>query len=184
MAEAKLTQKQLDTLMRQNFNVGAINAVGNMLVGYYQTRAQNNIAKWQAVIAEENRAMANLAAEDALMQSQYKIGQISMQAQALKSSQRASLAANGIDLGVGSAAEVLTTTDVLERESINVERMNGYRQAWGFRTQGVNYAGQAISARASVGSPGLAGASGLLSGLSDTFGDYANRKILNSLLGK
>lgn len=177
-------ESTLNTLQNYSFAPGIISAIGSMAVGYYNTRAQNKIAKWQAVIAEQNKAMADLAAEDALIQSQYRIGQISMQAQALKSSQRASMAANGIVLGSGSAAELLTSTDILEKESIAVERMNGYRQAWGLRTQGVNYAGQAIAAKSSMSSPLVSGASGLMSGIADTAGDYVNRGLLKSLLGK
>ena len=65
------------------------------------------------------------------------------------------LAANGVDMGYGSAADVLTTTDVLGEIDANTIAANAVYQAWGYRTQGVNYNNSALTkqAQASATSP-------------------------------
>lgn len=154
---------------------GIINAIGSMATGYYTSRLNKIQNKWAAVIAEENQRMAELAAEDALYASAVRIGQISMKAERVKSGQKVAMAANGIAADAGTYAEVLTTTDIFKEESIREERLNGYRQAWGIRTQALNYGAQAGAYRASAASsnPLAAGTAGLMSGAADSAYNYA-----------
>ena len=52
----------------------------------------------------------------------------------LKGHQRASMAASGVDLGDGSAARVLTDTDVMGGIDADTIYSNAVRNAWGYRT--------------------------------------------------
>jgi hypothetical protein len=76
------------------------------------------------------------------------------------------LAANGVDLGEGSAANILTTTDVMGEIDANTIAGNAVRSAWGYRTQAVNQTNQALTSRTAAGAinPGQAGFTSLLTG--------------------
>ena len=89
-----------------------------------------------------------------------------MKAGQLKSSQRAAMAANGIDLGTGSAAELQASTDTMKDIDANQLLANAVRNAWGYRMQGVNYQNEAMMARAGAKgiNPGMAAFGSLLSG--------------------
>ena len=80
--------------------------------------------------------------------------------------QRATLAANGVDLGSGSANEVLATTKYMgERDALTIQN-NTANQVWGYKTQGQNYTSEAAadSATANAINPRMAAATSLLGG--------------------
>ena len=117
---------------------------------YYGAQAQQSNLETQAVLADTNARIAELGAQSVLRQGQREVGRVTMQAGQLKSRQRASMAANGVDLTEGSAAELQDSTDIMkEIDSATVE-MNSIRSAWGYRTQGVSQQNQADGARASA----------------------------------
>jgi hypothetical protein len=68
-----------------------------------------------------------------------QIANLTMKTGALKSSQRASMAANGIDLGSDSAINILTSTDLMGEIDKNQLNTNIVRNAWGYKTQESNY---------------------------------------------
>lgn len=160
--------------------LGIIGAVNTGINAYYSSKMNKIQMELQAKIAEENQRMSELAAEDALYQSQVRIGEMSRKAQQVKSNQKVSMAAAGIKAAGGTYAEVLTSTDIMKEESIKIERINGYNAAWGYRNQGLNYSAQAGAARVSAASsnPLTSGVTGLAAGLTNTAYQYAyfNRK--------
>ena len=155
--------------------LGIVGAINTGVNAYFSSKMNKIQMELQAKLAEENQRMSELAAQDALYQSQVKIGEISRKAQQVKSNQKVSMAAAG-----GTYAEVLTSTDIMKEESINIETMNGYKAAWGYRMQGLNYGAQAGAARvsASSGNAFVQGFTGLASGLTNAAYQYAlfNRK--------
>lgn len=126
----------------------AASAIGGAIAGYYASNVQKIQIEMQQQVAEFNARQAERSAQAALMQSNARIGQLSRKYESIKSSQKASMAANGVMLGVGSAAEVVTSTDIDKEISINNERLNGYRSAWGYRMQGLSSSLQASAASA------------------------------------
>ena len=67
-------------------------------------------------------------------------GQVAIQAQGLKAAQtfgmqRAGLAANGVDLGSGSANDILTSTKIMAANDATTLQTNAMREAWGYSTQ-------------------------------------------------
>lgn len=157
---------------------GVISAVGGMVTGYYASRVQKAQARMQQNLAEFNQRQAERNAQLALMQSAQRIGQISRKYEGVKSSQKAAMAANGIVLGVGSAAEVTTTTDIDKEQSLQNERMNGMREAWGYRMQGLGYGQQAASAN-SVAQQADSLAPAISSGLTSGMNAYTNYLMVN-----
>jgi hypothetical protein len=74
------------------------------------------------------------------------------------------MAANGVDLGDGSAAEVQATTDVMGELDANTVHANAVRSAWGYRTQATNSQNDAVMRRSAADgiSPGTSAMSSLL----------------------
>lgn len=102
----------------------------------------------QADIADINARMSESAAQSTLLSGQREEQKSRIATANLKGTQRANLAANGVDLGEGSAANILTTTDVMGEIDANTIQANAIQGAWGHRTQGENYKAQATTSRA------------------------------------
>ena len=116
--------------------------------GYFSAASKQTALRGQADIADINARISELGAQSILHQGQQKVGALTLRAGRLKSSQRAALAANGIDLGVGSAAELQASTDIMKDIDVNTLTANAIGSAWGYRTQGVNFRNEALTRRA------------------------------------
>lgn len=157
------------------------NAVSGMVTGYYNSAIQSIQREMQARIADFNARQSERQAQAALLQSQQRIGQISQEYESRKASQKASMAANGVLLGVGSAAEVTASTDINKTISINNEYVNGYMNAWNARMQGVSYSLTADGARSSGPATSWGAAvEGLTTGIAKGTRDYLYSRRNNS----
>lgn len=142
-----------------------IGGAASSAIGSYYSAAQQKInLRTQANLADINAKIAELGAQSALLQGQQQVGALTLKAGQLKSRQRAALAANGVDLGFGSAAEIQASTDIMKEIDANTLEANAVRTAWGMRTQGVNFQNETLAARATAGaiSPGMSAFSSLL----------------------
>lgn len=111
------------------------------------------IADWQAGLAEQNGAVQE---ENQRLKTAAMFG-----------TQRAALGANGVDLGSGSANEVLATTGLMgERDALTI-RDNAARQAWAYRNQATGYLSEAATARSAADAinPTLSAGGSLLTGV-------------------
>lgn len=126
-------------------NVGG--AVSTALGAYYDASMQKQSAKHTAAMATINARVAELGAQSALLQGKSEVAKLTQQAGRLKSTQKARLAANGVDLGVGNAAEIQASTDIMKEIDTNTIQSNAWRSAWGHRVQAQNYLNQADAAR-------------------------------------
>ena len=138
----------------------------SMAGGYYSAKSQKSAAGFNAAMAELNARQSEQQAQSALQQGQRQVAAITLKAGQLKSAQRAALAANGVDLGTGSAAELQASTDIMKAADAGTAELNALQAAWGYRMQGVNSKNQALMARAQARSisPFGAAASSLLGG--------------------
>lgn len=105
-------------------------------------------AENQAVVAENNAQLAEYQAQDVLRQGAEQESQIKVAGAQLKGRQKVALAASGVDITTGSAADILTGTDIQTQIDANTARDNALRSAWGYRTQGTSYQDSAGTARA------------------------------------
>ena len=119
---------------------------------YYSAQNTKSNLQMQANLADTNAQIAELGAQSALAQGAKEEQRSRLQTTALKKSQRVAMAANGVDLGQGSAAEILTSTDLMGDIDANTIKANAVRNAWGYRTQATNYQNQALMNRASASS--------------------------------
>ena len=126
---------------------GVSNTIG-AFGSFLTTGHQNAIAQSQANIARLNAQMMMRNYEQTLHANQKAVAMRTMAAGRTKSSQRAALAANGVAVGEGSAAEIQASTDLIKEIDINQMNANAINQAWGYRMQAVNYEGQALMAEA------------------------------------
>jgi hypothetical protein len=102
---------------------------------YQQGRAAEQVGR-------NNQIMGEYAAQDAQARGEEDAMAVRRKADQLKGAQRSRMAASGIDLGVGTAAEIQDQTDFFGEQDINTARNNAKREAWALRTQGAQAAAQ------------------------------------------
>lgn len=118
-------------------------------------------------VAENN---ARLAADDAAAaqaMGDRESQQQTWRTRAIMGQQRAAIAANGIDAGIGTPAEILGETALFGEVDQQAIRLNTARTAWGFNSQVRNIQNQAGIDRFNTKSKGTAT---ILSGLSNMAG--------------
>lgn len=155
------------TQLAQAALISQVGGVATSTIGaYFGAAAQKSLFQGQAAIADTNARIAELGAQQELYRGQQQVGALTLKAGQLKSSQRAAMAANGLALGEGSAAEVLASTDIMKEIDANTLIANAVRSAWGYRTQAVDFQNEAIMKRAAASGirPGMAAATSLLGG--------------------
>lgn len=140
--------------------------LGSAIGGYYSASTQAYNLETQARIADINSRIAEMGAQSTLEQGKQQVANYTLQVKQLKGKQRARLAANGVDLSVGNAAELQAGTDIIKDIDKSMIQMNALRSAWGQRMQATNQTIQAIYNRASASSinPTLSAATSLLGG--------------------
>lgn len=139
-------------------------AVSSAVGAYYSARSAKNSLKHQARMAEINAQISELGAKSALLQGQRQEQASRLAAGQLKSRQRVSMAANGIDLASDTPQNILNTTDFMsEADALTIQR-NALQVAWGYRTQATNQQIGATMARADAGgvSPSMSAATSLV----------------------
>ena len=136
------------------------------------TKHNNAIAQSQANIARLNAQIMERQAQGTLRAAEKAIVSKTMQAGQVKSTQRARLAANGIAVGVGSAAEMQASTDIIKEIDANQIKSNAVAEAWGTRMKATQYEGQVLMAEANKQSAALNFGTTLLSGASQVANNY------------
>lgn len=122
-------------------------------IGAYQ---QSKVA---GEVAARNAKLADLQAEDALRRGENEAAELRRRVAATKSAQRVSLAAKGLDLTYGTAADLQDQTDFFGESDVATVRTNARKEAWSRRSQSANFQTEALSQR-----PWLSAGSTLLSG--------------------
>lgn len=155
---------------------GAINgAIGSYYQAksqQYQLKSQSLSMQFQSDLAKINAGVAENAAQQSLLAGERQIGLATMRAGARKASRRASTAARGIALDVGSTAEIEATEEWAKQYDALTISANAVRSAEAQRMQKTNYLNQSllqgisaqnVAASAGTISPFGAGATSLMS---------------------
>lgn len=140
------------------------------LMGAKSAMDQASIAKQ---VARNNAQTAELQAQDALRRGEKDAQEVARRASLLSGSQRATMAARGLDISEGTAQDVLNQTEFFSSIDQATARNNARKEAWGKRAQGANYA-----AEASGYSPLMSGGTTLLTGattVADRWMQYSRR---------
>lgn len=100
-------------------------------------------ASYSSSMLGVNASLARKQAEDAVSRGESSAMRAKVAARSMVGSQRAALAAQGIDIGSGSALDVQTNTAALAEIDIMTIRNNAAREAWGFNVQAADYGAKA-----------------------------------------
>ena len=115
----------------QALAIGA--SVGGTVLSAGSMYQQGQAAKQTAA---NNAQMAEIAAQDAQRRGEEQAIDVQRKGAALKSAQRVSLAAKGLDLGYGTAADLQDQTDFFTASDVATTRTNAGREAWNMRAKG------------------------------------------------
>lgn len=115
-------------------------------------------SNFEARVADRNAQMERQSAQDAIERGRVEDARYQKQLSQRMGAQRAALAANGIDLSFGSAADFLTDTAVIGQEDSATIRENAMRETRGFEISAANYQGQASAARSRATGQAIGGA--------------------------
>lgn len=109
--------------------MAVVSAVG----GLVSAQASRNQGKAAEQVAENNAIMGEYAAQDAQRRGEEEAQALLRKGADIKSSQRAALAAKGLDLGYGTAADIQDQTDFFAQSDAATARDNAAREAWSRR---------------------------------------------------
>lgn len=115
-------------------------AGGVAAYGQYQ---QGQVAKQ---VGRNNQIMAEYAAQDAQRRGEEQAIAARRKGDQIKGAARANMAAKGLDLGVGTAAELQDQTDFFSEGDQITARDNAAREAWSARVGGANAMAQGRAA--------------------------------------
>jgi len=114
--------------------------VGGGVLSAGSAYQQSQVAKQTA---RNNATVAENQAQEATRLGEKQAIEVQRRGAALKASQRVGLAAKGLDLGYGTAADLQDQTDFFTQSDVATTRTNAAKDAWGKRAQGANYRAQA-----------------------------------------
>lgn len=106
--------------------------------GVYKADAEKKAGQYQAEVADQNAKLNDFRAEQAGQIGAIQEEQHRAKVRQLAGTQRANLAANGVDLGSGTALDMVTETYTMGEQDALMVRYNAMNEAWGFRTEAVN----------------------------------------------
>lgn len=114
---------------------------GVMMIGGSLLTAQGQAAAGKAnkQIADYNAQVAELQAEQALKRGREDESRLRLQTRQTAGSQRAALAAMGIDVDDGTAGQIQDDTTYFGELDALTIRNNAALEAWGYRTQATDY---------------------------------------------
>lgn len=144
-----------------------------------QARALQAQGRYSQLIANQNATVSDAQAADAIARGQTAESRFRGETAQTIGSQRAALAAQGLDVGSGSAMDIQQNERTLGELDALTIRNNAAREAYGYKVQGQNLRAQGIldalgGEKAAEGARN-AGYSTLLSGAADTYGLFASR---------
>lgn len=151
--------------------VGAVGAVGAGQAAAAQSRYQSEVARNNQIIANQNAAYAIQAGEA-------KATDQAMRERAVAGATRAALAASGMDVNSGSAADVEEGQAKTGQLDVERVRSDAALRAYGYRTQATNFAAESqlerVAARNDLTAGFLKAGGTLLSGAGSVGGKWGS----------
>lgn len=131
--------------------------------------SQRENSKYQSKLANYNADIAENSAKDAINQGNAQAAQQRQRARQLSGTQTATMAANGVDLGGGTATDIFADTAGMGELDALTTVNNAQRQAYGLQSQA---AGQRSQASAYTASGNQQAGMTLLNGALNAYGGY------------
>ena len=120
-----------------------VGAASSAYGAYEQGQAESQAASYQAQVARNNQIVAQQNAQMALQTGQQQEAAKREQTAQMISTQRAMVAGSGIDPNSGSSKRIQGDTAALGALDASTIRNNAARTAYGYQTQGMDFAAQA-----------------------------------------
>lgn len=100
--------------------------------------------EYQKARLEFNSRLSTMLGQDAIHRGETDILNIRRQTNTLIGTQRASFGAQGVDVNLGTAADIQSDTAAQSEIAIMQVRSNAWREAWGYKVQAEDQSGQAL----------------------------------------
>jgi len=121
----------------------AMTAIG----GYQQAQAQRAAGNANAQIAENNARLAEQQAHDTQVLATRDQQQSAWRTRALIGQQKAAIAANGLDMDVGTPLDLMKETAMFGKADEDAIGLDATRKAWGYQAEAINYRNQGAQAK-------------------------------------
>ena len=121
----------------------AVSALGTMATSYSQSKAIKSEGAYEKQLHETNARLADLQAEDAIRRGDKEALQHKKTVKKIIGSQRARMAAQGLDLESDDALAIQQESAEFGALDTLQIKNNAWREAWGYRVQSNDYLGRA-----------------------------------------
>lgn len=138
------------------------------MMGYDAAKANG---AYQANVANANASLAEQQMVSVGQRGSYEQSQIRQKAKQVEGSQKATFAANGLDIQAGSPLSVLSDTAYLSEKDVQTNRYNTQMQMWGLDNQATQYRAQAKYEKAAANNKAWGS---LLSGITTAAKQYSS----------
>lgn len=174
---------EASTLANISLGTQAAGVGASAMGAYNNSKAEKYALDYQAKVAANNAQLARWKASDAITRGQTDTARQQLKTRQLKGSQRASAAARGVDLGEGSALNILSDTDFMGAIDANQITDNAAREAWAYQQEASDYTSnsEVLRNRAKSVSPGSAAFSTLLTGAGSVVSSWYSFKEKGAL---
>lgn len=149
-----------------------VTAAGQLQAGTYQAR----MSRYEAQVAQQNKARVKEAANDSIVQGQEQQRQLGRDVAARIGAQTARMAGNNVDLTFGSAARLMDDTRMIGREDSEALSENVRRQVAGMQTDIWNFESESRASMAEARQAKTAAAFGAASTMLGGATQYADFK--------
>ncbi len=126
--------------------IGIGQAIGAAVGAFISSKATSYVLKQQAEINKINEARMQMGYESALRAGESQISKVTREAGSIKAKQKTAMAANGVSLGVGSAAEITASTEANKKLDVRTIQENALANSWGYSAKATQY-GSLVSAQ-------------------------------------
>lgn len=118
------------------FSTGTYMAIAAIAAAGMSAYGMQQQARTQRKVGEYNAKMNEFAAQDAEKRGDQQANDLARRMAALKGTQRSRMAAAGLDLEDGTAADIQDQTDFFTDRDVATLRFNGRKDAWSARQSG------------------------------------------------
>ncbi|HGY4928481.1 TPA: hypothetical protein ACNVCI_001215 [Citrobacter braakii] len=121
--------------------------VGMLAMSAMQAYSQNQQAKYQSAVADQNADIAQQQAQDSINRGNAQAEEIRRRNRQAAGTQAAAMGATGADLSTGNALDIFGDTAQFGELDALTTINNAQREAYGFQVQGMNAQAESRSAR-------------------------------------
>ncbi|HHH2816747.1 TPA: hypothetical protein ACPZW1_000848 [Enterobacter hormaechei subsp. hoffmannii] len=121
--------------------------VGMLAMSAMQAYSQNQQAKYQSAVADQNADVAEAQAQDSINRGNAQAEEVRRRNRQAAGTQAATMGATGADLSTGNALDIFGDTAQFGTLDALTTVNNAQREAYGYQVQAANYDAQAVSAR-------------------------------------